>query len=149
MRAANPVLRTLDPFECIALLATQTVGRLAFAGPDGVDLEPIHFIWSNGWIYGRMGDGAKARALRANASVAFEIDEVSGLFEWRSVVVRGTLFLLSADDDGPLHGEWDHAVTLLARLVPGAFTPEDPWPDRSLVFGIKALHVTGRAATAS
>lgn len=142
----KPRIRSLDPFECTALLATQYVGRLAFSNHDRVDIVPIHYVWADGWIYGRTGDGAKLRALTHNRWVAFEVDEVLAPFEWRSVVLRGSLFLLSPTDEGPLDGEWDRAVALLRRIVPAAFTAEDPAPERSVIFRIHADQVTGRAA---
>lgn len=147
MAVARPAFRELDPFECAAMMALHHVGRLAFSFHDRVDIEPIHYVWSDGWIYGRTGDGTKLRALAHNRWVAFEIDEVSALFDWRSVVVKGSLYVLSPADDGPLHGEWDHAVTLLRRILPAAFTDDDPTPDRAVVFRIHADKVTGRAAT--
>lgn len=142
----RPTFRALDVFECQALLALHHVGRLAYSFRDQVDIVPIHYVWSDGWIYGRTGDGAKLRALAHNRWVAFEIDEVDALFEWRSVVVKGSLYLLSADEDGPLHGEWEHAVSLLRLVVPEALTVTDPTPDRTLVFRIHADQITGRMA---
>ena len=142
-----PAFRVLDAAECAALLAAHHVGRLAFSHHDRVDIEPIHYVWSDGWIYGRTGDGTKLRALAHNRWVAFEIDEVNALFDWRSVVVKGSLFLLSPADDGPLNGEWDHAVSLLRQLIPTAFSKEDPTPERAVVFRLHADQVTGRTAT--
>jgi nitroimidazol reductase NimA-like FMN-containing flavoprotein (pyridoxamine 5'-phosphate oxidase superfamily) len=147
MHTARPSFRQLDPFECAALMGMQNVGRLAYVHQDRVDIVPIHYVWSHGWIYGRTGAGQKLRALVHNPWVAFEIDEINGLFDWRSVVVRGTLTVLSPTDDGPTHGEWDHAVELLRRIVPEAFTADDPVSDRAVVFRIRADQVTGRGAS--
>jgi nitroimidazol reductase NimA-like FMN-containing flavoprotein (pyridoxamine 5'-phosphate oxidase superfamily) len=143
----KPTFRGLDRAECETLMAMHHVGRLAFSFHDKVDIEPIHYVWSDGWIYGRTGDGTKLRALARNRWVAFEVDEVSALFDWRSVVVKGSLFILSPSDDGPLHGEWDHAVSLLRRIVPEAFTDDDPTPERAVLFRIQADKIAGRAAT--
>ncbi len=147
MPVQRPTFRTLDAFECAALMGMHHVGRLAFSFRDKVDIEPIHYAWSDGWIYGRTADGSKLRALAHNRWVAFEIDEVNALFDWRSVVVKGSLYILSPTDDGPLHGEWDHAIALLQRVIPGAFTEDDPTPERAVVFRIHADHITGRAAS--
>lgn len=143
----KPTFRELDANECTALLANHHVGRIAFSFHDKVDIEPIHYVWSDGWIYGRTAEGSKLRALSHNRWVAFEIDEVNALFDWRSVVVKGSMYVLSPTDDGPLQGEWDKAVTLLRRIVPDAFTQDDPTPERVIVFRIHADKITGRAAT--
>lgn len=143
----KPVFRSLDPFECTALLTVQTVGRIAFMSQDGVDIEPIHFVWSDGAIYGRMGDGTKLRAMALNPRVAFEVDDIASVFDWRSVVVKGALHLLAPVDAEPMHGEWEHAVSLLRRIVPSAFTADDPVPGRAIVFRILPEQITGRAAS--
>ena len=142
-----PAIRVLSTAECEALLSAHHVGRLAFSYHDKVDIEPVHFVFSDGWIYGRTGDGTKLRALARNHWVAFEVDEVDAMFDWRSVVVKGALFLLSANAEGPLNGAWEHAVALLQRVMPDAFTDADPTPDRVMIFRIRADRVTGRQAT--
>jgi nitroimidazol reductase NimA-like FMN-containing flavoprotein (pyridoxamine 5'-phosphate oxidase superfamily) len=142
----RPTFRALDAFECTAILAMHHVGRLAFAVNDRPDIQPIHYVFADGAIYGRTSDGAKRRALTLNRWVAFEVDEVDAAFVWRSIVVKGALSLLTPDDDGPLHGEWERGVVLLQRVVPEAFTVDDPTPERSIIFRIHIDEVTGRAA---
>lgn len=148
MTKATPSFRALDAAECEALLGAHHVGRLAFSFRDRVDIEPMHYVYSEGWIYGRTSPGTKLRALTYNRLVAFEVDEVDALFSWRSVVVKGTLFVLAPEDDGPMSSVWEQAVSLLQRIVPAAFTADDPTPERMIVFRIQADLVTGRQATA-
>lgn len=147
MTVSTPTFRTLDDIECTALLAAHHVGRIAFGYYGRVDIEPIHYVWSNGEIYGRTRDGTKLRAIVANRQVAFEIDEVGAMFDWRSVVVKGTLVVLEADEAAD--GEWQRAVTHLRRIIPGAFTADDPTPERSIVFRIHAEQLTGRSAASA
>jgi hypothetical protein len=42
---------------------------------------------------------------------------------------------------------YDHAVELLRSFNPDALGPNDPVPDRTVVFRIHADQVTGRQAT--
>jgi nitroimidazol reductase NimA-like FMN-containing flavoprotein (pyridoxamine 5'-phosphate oxidase superfamily) len=142
----TPSFRTLDVAECEALLSAHQVGRLAFSFRDRVDIEPIHYVYSEGWIYGRTSPGTKLRALTYDRLVAFEVDEVDALFSWRSVVVKGTLFVLAPEDDGPLSRVWEQAVFQLQRIVPAAFTAADPTPERTIIFRIQADQITGRQA---
>jgi nitroimidazol reductase NimA-like FMN-containing flavoprotein (pyridoxamine 5'-phosphate oxidase superfamily) len=140
-----PVFRELDREECEALLARNHVGRIAFSYHDHVDIEPIHFVYEDGWIYGRTADGTKLRALAHNRWVAFETDEISATFVWQSVVTKGALYLLESDG---VRGEaYDHAVEVLQSFIPEALTENDPVPSRTVVFRIHADQVTGRAAT--
>jgi nitroimidazol reductase NimA-like FMN-containing flavoprotein (pyridoxamine 5'-phosphate oxidase superfamily) len=140
-----PVFRELTRDECEAVLARNHVGRIAFSYHDHVDIEPIHFVYEDGWIYGRTADGTKLRALAHNRWVAFETDEVSAPFEWRSVVSKGALYLL--EPDGVRGDEYNHAVGVLRSFIPETLGEHDPVPDRTVVFRIHTDQMTGRAAT--
>jgi uncharacterized protein len=145
----TPTFRVLDADECRALLTEQQVGRLAYSHKDHVDIEPIHFVYVDGWIYGRTAPGSKLRTLAKNRWVAFEVDEIRGLFEWRSVVVHGALYLLDRHEGGAQQSAWDAAVAALRRLIPDALDADDPTPERRIVFRIHVDQLTGRAATST
>jgi nitroimidazol reductase NimA-like FMN-containing flavoprotein (pyridoxamine 5'-phosphate oxidase superfamily) len=141
----SPTFRELRHEECVALLARRHVGRIAFSYHDHVDIEPIHYVNEDDWVYGRTGEGTKLRTLAHNRWVAFETDEVSAMFDWRSVVIKGALYIL--EPGGPQGEMYDHAVELLRSFNPDALGPNDPVPDRTVVFRIHADQVTGRQAT--
>lgn len=105
----RPVFRELGREESEQLLLRNHVGRIAFAFHDRVDIEPIHYVFHGGWIYGRTSPGTKLTTIAHNRWVAFEVDEVQGLFDWRSVVVKGAFYLTgmdaSADQDPDLRVE--------------------------------------------
>ena len=84
-----PVIRSLDRTECEALLARNHIGRVAYALHDRVSITPLHYVFLDGWLYGRTSHGAKIGIVAHNHWVAFEVDEVARLFDWRSVVVHG------------------------------------------------------------
>ena len=146
MPSTAPVFRDLDFTEIESMLKEHTYGRLAFSFRDRVDIEPIHYVYQSGWLVCRTGPGTKLTLLSHHPWVAFEIDEVRGLFEWRSVVVKGTVYF--AEPDGsPLNEEaWRTSVEALRRLVPSALTATDPTPGRSVVFRIHIDEMHGRAA---
>jgi nitroimidazol reductase NimA-like FMN-containing flavoprotein (pyridoxamine 5'-phosphate oxidase superfamily) len=89
---AKPTFRELTRAECEAVLARCNLGRIAFSYRDHVDIEPIHYVLKDQWIYGRTTSGTKLRTLAHNRWLAFEVDEVEALFEWKSVVVKGALY---------------------------------------------------------
>jgi uncharacterized protein len=142
----SPRFRELSRAECEALLARARVGRLAFVHHGQVGITPLHFVYRDGWIYGRTASGEKLGALRHHPWVAFEVDEVEATFEWRSVVVRGAFYALQRDGPMADRARWEQAVALLRELVPGALTPADPVPWRDVVFRIHVGEITGRAA---
>ena len=131
--------------ECLELLRRNHVGRIAFSYHDHVDIEPIYFVWDDEWIYGRTADGTKLRTLAHNRWLAFEADEIAGLYNWKSVVVKGALYILDAA--GPRPETYEHAVGVLRKLNPKALGDDDPAPMMTVVFRIHADQVTGRQAS--
>lgn len=136
----RPVFRDLSADEIEQLLASQRYGRIAFTFRDRVDIEPIHYVHENGWLFCRSGPGSKITTLRHNPWVAFEVDDVRGLFDWRSVVIKGTVYFQDTLQSRA------RTLAALRRLVPEAMTASDPTPDRSVVFGIHIDFIRGRAA---
>ena len=143
----KPAIRDLTRAECEALLAEHNVGRIAFAAGSRVDIEPINYVYADGWIYCRTSHGTKAALLKHHQWVAFEIDEVSGLFEWRSVVVHGAVYFLEADSPAVDQHSFAHGVELLKKLVPGTGSADDPVPFRRVILRLHLDEVTGRIAT--
>jgi len=146
-RADEPVIRDLSRAECEAILARHNIGRLAFAAATRVDIEPIHYVFADGWIYCRTSRGTKTAILAHHRWAAFEVDEVEGLFDWRSVVVHGAVYFLDSDSPPVDQHSFAHGVELLRQLVPGTGTTSDPVPFRLLVLRLHLDEVTGRAAT--
>ena len=143
----TPQFRALSRPECHEVLKANHLGRIAFVHDGNVDIEPITYVFSCEWLFMRSGPGTKLEALAHNPFVAFEVDEVRGLFDWRSVVVHGTIYMLPSDGAPIERHEFDHAVTALRKVVPDAFTENDPAPDRQHVYGLHVDHMTGRMAS--
>ncbi len=143
----TPAFRALSRRECEALLAAHHVGRLAYAFRDRVDIEPVHYVFSDGRIVGRTQFGAKVTVLAHHPWVAFEVDDVRALFEWQSVVVHGRITFPDPDGSSTDREEYAHGIEAFRSLVPTAFTAGDPTPARELIFVLHPQEVTGRAAT--
>ncbi len=143
---ANPVFRKLDREEMEQLLARNNVGRIAFSLHDRVDIEPINYVFDSGWIYGRTSHGTKLATIAHHRWVAFEVDEVHGMFQWSSVVVKGAFYLIDADTSIRQDPAFNRGVDLLRALIPQTLTANDPTPFRNSVFRIHLDEVTGRAA---
>ena len=144
--ASNVVFRDLSREETEGLLLRNKVGRLAFIFHDRVDIQPIHYVYERGWIYGRTSIGEKIATLEHNRWVAFEVDEVEDIFDWQSVVVHGSFWKLPPG--GSPHAEelWTRAADLVSRLVPGALTERDPVAFRHTLFRIAVGDASGREA---
>jgi len=146
----TPRFHQLSREEAIALLARQHVGRLAFSFNDRVDIQPIHYVYEEGFLYGRTSEGAKITTIAHSRWVALEADEVRGTFDWRSVVVRGA-FYRSELDGGSMEASRvaQHAVALLGTVVPATLRPGDPVEFRTVLFRISVDEISGRAAYSS
>ena len=143
---ARPGFRELRRDECERVLARNSVGRLAFTFKDRVDIHPIHYAYDDGWLYGRIDPGEKFSTIKHNRWVAFEVDEVDGVFDWRSVVVRGAFYRLEKQGAPDEAAARDRAIKLLQDIVPGTGTPTDPVGFRDIYFRIHTDDMTGRAA---
>lgn len=140
------VFRDLSRDEVEEMLLRNNVGRLAFSFHDRVDVQPIHYVYERGWLYGRTSEGDKILSITHNQWVAFEIDEIRDVFDWRSVVIHGSFWILHPR--GSPHAEelWVKAAELVNRIVPGSLTEHDPVGFRKTLFRIAVSDVRGREA---
>jgi uncharacterized protein len=142
-----PSIRELGREECEAILANNAVGRLAYSFHDRVDIVPIHYVYDGAWLYGRTTPGGKLAPIRHNHWVALEVDEIDGVFEWRSVVVRGSVYFLDEGGTPPEREARQRALELLRHIVPETASPADPVAERTIVFRIHVDDLTGRVAS--
>ena len=145
-RRTTPEFSELSEAEAREVLARNHVGRIAYSFRGRVDVEPISYVYADGIIHGRTEPGSKLTTLAHAPWVAFEVDEVEGIFDWRSVVAHGTVYLPEAD--GPKIERESHAQTLkhLRSLIPETLTEDDPVPSRSVLFRLHVDTVVGRTA---
>jgi nitroimidazol reductase NimA-like FMN-containing flavoprotein (pyridoxamine 5'-phosphate oxidase superfamily) len=150
MLAAPPsevTIRELSRDEIEETITRNRVGRLAFSFHDRVDIQPIHYIYERGWLYGRTSEGEKIYTLKHNQWIAFEIDEVNDLFDWRSIVIRGSFWMIHPQGNPRAEELWAKAAKLVAQIVPGALTENDPVSFRHTLFRIAVGEAHGREAS--
>jgi hypothetical protein len=117
-----------------------------------VDIIPLHYVFASGVLCGRTARGTRLEETSANFydswPVAFEVDEVDGLFQWRSVVVHGNFHAAAFGDAEWQRNtrDWEDAVRCFRTLMPDAFTENDPTRFRDIVIRIEAAEVSGREA---
>ncbi len=143
MTQPRPTFRDLTRAEADAVLARNHVGRMAFTDHEQVDIAPISYVYAGGMLHGRTEPGTKLSALAHRPWVALETDEIEGMFRWRSVVARGTFFRLDPELQPREYGE---TVAAIRQLMPAAFTPDDPTPERDVVIRVDIREVIGRSA---
>ncbi|HWH50312.1 MAG TPA: pyridoxamine 5'-phosphate oxidase family protein [Gemmatimonadaceae bacterium] len=143
----RPTFAELSHDDAIELLGRNHIGRLAFTFHDRVDIEPISYVYDEGWVYARTSPGTKLTTVHHHPWVAFEVDEIRSRNEWKSVVVRGTIYFLDSATPGHERAEYEAALERLRSADPTALTDEDLAPHRRALFRIHADEITGRRAS--
>lgn len=144
MTAAAVRFTELDERSSRAFLARNHVGRIAFSLHDQVDIQPIHYVYDDEWLVGRTQVGSKLASLSHHPWCAFEVDEVRSVFEWDSVVVRGSFSIL--DPETASVDRYTRALSKLRAFIPGTLGSDDPAPARLILFGLHIDSISGRAA---
>jgi len=123
-------LEVLAAEQCLELLATTRLGRIAVTIRAVPTIFPVDFRLVDGHVVFRAGGGGKLYKAAANKVVAFEVDEVDDAWKqgW-SVVVVGTAREVKDHDTmesglggapalwGPRTGS--HLIAILPALVSG------------------------------
>lgn len=129
----HPELSALTRSECLQLLATRSVGRLALVLDDGPLIVPVNFALDGEAIVIRTDPGT-VLARADGTKVAFQIDETDAAHRsgW-SVLVRG--------DAAAVH--FEDADGLFERTLATEVSPWVPG-ERRLWIRIEPVEVSGR-----
>ena len=95
------------------MLLASRVGRIGVRSEAGVYIVPVAFAFVEGAIFGHSAPGKKMALLRLWPHVGFQVDEVRGVTDWRSVLVQGKWHELTEEADKV------HARAVLLRAFDG------------------------------
>lgn len=92
-------LRELAEQDCLQLLASRVVGRVALVEEGEVRVFPVNYLFDRGEILFRTDDGVKLDAARAGGAATFEVDDSDPLYHtgW-SVMATGKLQEVTEQD---------------------------------------------------
>jgi nitroimidazol reductase NimA-like FMN-containing flavoprotein (pyridoxamine 5'-phosphate oxidase superfamily) len=85
----NIMLGNLTDMQIRNILTSQVVGRLACTDGKKPYVVPVTFAFDGEFIYGQTNDGQKLRILRKNPNVCLEVDMMTNMANWQSVLVFG------------------------------------------------------------
>ena len=133
---ADRVFKELGEEECLALIAPDGIGRIAYTSRFGLAVLPVNYALHNGAIYfrttenGPLDEDLRTGIADADYKVAFEIDEID------LAAGRGWSVLVQ----GPAH----HVQGAGLDAARGAGV--EPWApgDRELFVQIVPSRITGR-----
>ena len=78
---------TQDKIENI--LSSQVLGRLACTDGTHPYITPVTYTYDGKYIYGQTNEGKKLSILRKNPNVCFEVDMMTDMRNWKSVIAYG------------------------------------------------------------
>jgi nitroimidazol reductase NimA-like FMN-containing flavoprotein (pyridoxamine 5'-phosphate oxidase superfamily) len=128
-------LEVLGRAECLRLLGTATLGRVAVTADALPVILPVNFLVADDQIVIRTGRGTKLDAATRNAVVAFEVDDIDPMYHtgW-SVLVTGVARDLTA-----------HPELLELPHLPARWAPEQSADGRLVAISLDL--VSGRRIT--
>lgn len=138
-QVVDPIrIEWLSREECVRLLGTQQVGRLAFVSDGCPDVLPVNYVLDGDAVLFATASGTKLWAA-TRSPVAFEIDAVDPATRsgW-SVVIHGLAQEITAMDTCELHERLDRLAV-------------SPWPggERPNLVRLPATAISGRRVGAS
>ena len=83
------MLGELTEVQINNLLASQVVGRMACTDGKRPYIVPVIYVFDGKYIYGQSREGMKLNMLWNNPEVCFEVDTMTDVANWQSVVVYG------------------------------------------------------------
>jgi nitroimidazol reductase NimA-like FMN-containing flavoprotein (pyridoxamine 5'-phosphate oxidase superfamily) len=143
----RPRIRGLSTLQSEFILSRNHIGQLSFILRGEPELLPLHYVYADGAIISRTSYGPKCAAWVERPQVVLGVEEIDGLFDWRSVLVRGTIRILSPHGTREQRADYWRAVVIARTLIPEMFTERDPTPDRRVVLEIFPVQITGREAS--
>ena len=92
------MLGQLNTEQINNLLTSQVMGRLACTDGKQPYIVPVTYTYDGTHIYGQTNEGMKLTILRDNPNICFEVDRMTDMNNWQSVLVFGTFEELIDDN---------------------------------------------------
>lgn len=83
------MLGELNESEIKNVLSSQVLGRLACCDGKQPYIVPLTYTYDGKYIIGQTNEGLKLKLLRKNPHVCFEVDMMTDMANWKSVLVFG------------------------------------------------------------
>ncbi|HRP31408.1 MAG TPA: pyridoxamine 5'-phosphate oxidase family protein [Agriterribacter sp.] len=83
------MLGELNDTEIDSILTSQVVGRLACTDGKQPYVVPVTYAYDGKFIYGQTNAGTKLKMLRKNPNVCFQIEMMTDMRNWKSVLAYG------------------------------------------------------------
>jgi len=145
------MLGELNDSEVESVLHNQVIGRIGCSNQDNMFVVPITYAYDGTYIYCHSKEGMKIEMMRNNRSVCFEVDQITDMTNWKSVILWGTYEELKDDEARKIGIQIfaDRMKPLVASETIGPMMRQpEPHPSGALskpvFFRIKVTKKTGR-----
>jgi len=92
------MLGKLSNEKCENILSSQVLGRLGCTDGKEPYIIPVTYTYDGKYIYGQTNEGKKLTMLRKNPNVCFEVDRMTDMRNWESVIVYGKFEELTGEN---------------------------------------------------
>lgn len=144
------MLGELNNQEIQNILLSQVLGRLACCDGKQPYVVPVTFTYDGEYIYGQTNEGAKLTILRKNPNVCFEVDVMTNMKNWQSVIALGKFEELQ-DDEAKLARDilFGRIFSLMTSDTihnheHEVVTELDKHPPKFVMYRIKIKEISGR-----
>ena len=149
---ATPVrLRELTEDQVNSILLSQAFGRLACTDGNTPYIVPITYAYDGKYIYGQTNEGTKLEMMRKNPAVCFEVDRITDMRDWKSVIIYGKFEELNGEAAEEARTKFfGRLFPLTTRNSVHPFqhevteVPDDEKRIKNFMFRIKIETITGR-----
>lgn len=83
------MIGSLNETQINNVLSSQVLGRMASTDGKQPYIVPVTYTYDGKYIYGQTNEGMKLDLLRKNPNVCFEVDMMTDMANWQSVIVFG------------------------------------------------------------
>ena len=83
------MLGNLNESQIDNVLLSQVIGRLGCTDGKKPYIIPVTYVYDGNYIIGQSNEGRKLGIMRKHADVCFEVDVMSDMANWQSVLVFG------------------------------------------------------------
>ncbi len=84
--------------QAINMLFSHAFGRLACTDGRQPYIVPVTYAYDGQYLYGQTNEGTKLNLLRKNPNVCFEVDQMTDMRNWKSVMVYGKFEELKGEE---------------------------------------------------
>ena len=146
-------MKTITSTESTQLLAENYIGRLGYISKERVEIIPITYYFDpdHNSILSYSGQGSKIDAMRKNPLISFQVDEITNLEKWKSVLLYGKFEELTGIDAKHMLRIFSQGVKKVIKnkehSYPGFiqnFSSKEESSDTPIVYRINIDEITGR-----